>query len=187
MNIVHTPNAAAASVVVALLLAPLSALASQLDFRVGFAEVPGIEEIEAGQFRQAIEILESRRRDPQSQYIDEELTTLCGVYIVAGELGKARKVCDEAVDKDRTDAAWNNRGVLRVHSGDTAGALRDFSRVRVPPTEYDGYIAELLRRNPRLMATGNYELAAKIRGHGMDGHEGRSFNVRGASVETIDR
>lgn len=186
MNFVNPPVAAAASVVLALLVAPLPAPASQLDFHVGFAEVPGIEEIEAGRFRKAIEILENRRRDPDAPYIDEELTTLCGVYIVAGELQKARKVCDEAVEKDRTDAAWNNRGVLRVHSGDTAGALNDFSKVRVPPTEYDGYIADLMRRNPRLMASGNYELAEKIRGQGMDGHDGRSFDVRGASVEAID-
>lgn len=186
MNSVKPTIATAASVILALLIAPLPATASQFDFRVGFAEVPGIEEIEAGRFREAIEILENRRRDPDAQYIEEELTTLCGVYIVAGELRKARKVCDEAVEKDRTDAAWNNRGVLRIHSGDTAGALSDFSKVRVPPIEYDGYIADLMRRNPRLMASSNYELVEKIRGKGMAGHEGRSFDVRGASVETIE-
>lgn len=177
---------AAASVILALLIAPLPAPASQLDFRVGFAEVPGIEEIEAGRYREAIEILENRRDDPDVQYIKEELTTLCGVYIVARELQKARKVCDEAVEKDRTDAAWNNRGVLRIHSGNTAGALRDFSKVRVPPIEYDGYIADLLRRNPRLMASSNYELVEKIRGEGMDGRKSQSFDVRGASVEAIE-
>lgn len=186
MNNVNPTVAAAISVILAVLAAPLPAPASQLDFRVGFAEVPGIEEIEAGRFREAIEILENRRGDPDVQYIEEELTTLCGVYVIAGELRKARKVCDEAVEKDQTDAAWNNRGVLRIHSGDTAGALRDFSKVRVPPIEYDGYIADLMRRNPRLMASSNFELAEKIRGQGMAGNEGRSFDVRGASVEAIE-
>ncbi len=186
MTTVNPTVAAAISVILAVLATPLPAPASQLDFRVGFAEVPGIEEIEAGRFREAIEILENRRRDPDVQYIEEELTTLCGVYIVAGELRKARTVCDEAVEKDRTDAAWNNRGVLRIYSGNTAGALRDFSKVRVPPIEYDGYIADLLRRNPRLMASSNYELVEKIRGQGKDGRRSQSFDVRGASVESID-
>lgn len=186
MNNVNPTVAAAVSVILALLIAPLPAPASQLDFRVGFAEVPGIEEIEAGRYGEAIEILENRRHDPDVQYIEEELTTLCGVYIVAGELRKARAVCDEAVEKDRTDAAWNNRGVLRIYSGNTAGALRDFSKVRVPPIEYEGYIADLLRRNPRLMASSNYELVEKIRGQGMVENDGRSFDVRGASVESIE-
>lgn len=161
--------------------------AETFDFKVVYAEVPGINEIFAGNNDAAIKILEARAEDPNKYYMPDELATLCGLYVVSGKLAAARKICDSAVETDRSHTAYNNRGVLRVHLGNSAGAMEDFARVRVLPANKQHYIEDLKRRDPRLIATGNYAVAKKLsakRG-GSQPWQALANSVRGASVEEL--
>ena len=90
-----------------------------------------------------------------------ELSTLCALYVVTGRLEAARETCESAVEIDGSDAAYNNRGVFSAHRGDTEGALEDFRRVRVAPENTRRYIEELKRRDARLMASRNLDVAIR--------------------------
>ena len=148
---------------IAALLFSSVASAESFEFRVVYAEVPGIEKILAGEFRAAIEILEDRRNSlADDRYLVDERATLCALYVVAGRLEDGRKVCQEAVDNDQSHAAYNNRGVLRAHIGDTTGALNDFNRARVRPSELKAYLEQLQRRDSRVIASKNFKLAAEF-------------------------
>jgi hypothetical protein len=99
---------------------PVASYAQTYDFKVVYAEVPGIDEILAGNHDAAIKILENRTRDASSNDLADELATLCALYIVKGKLVVAQKTCNSAVETDRSHTAYNNRGVLRVHLPATA-------------------------------------------------------------------
>lgn len=149
-------------------LLPLAALAlsglspaETFEFKVVYAEVPGIEKILAGDFDSAIARLEKRAGNSGARYVPDELSTLCALYVVTGRLDDGQDTCQAAVEVDRSDAAFNNRGVYRAHSGDTEGALEDFRRVRVAPENEILYIEELKRRNARLMASRNFDVAIR--------------------------
>jgi tetratricopeptide (TPR) repeat protein len=159
--------------------------AETFDFKVVYADVPGINEILAGNADAAIEILEARAKDPNRYYMPDELATLCALYIMKGELVAARKTCDSAVETDRSHTAYNNRGVLRVHLGDSAGAIEDFARVRVLPDNRQHYIDELKQRDARLIATGNYAVAKKLSAKRAQPWQSLAKSVRGASVEEL--
>ncbi len=122
------------------LVLPSISNAELYDFKVVYAEVPGTEEIRAGNHDAAIKILESRAKDANNYYVADELSTLCALYVVIGKLAAARNTCHVAVETDQSHAAYNNRGVLRAHLGDVAGAMEDFERARVLPENQQGYI-----------------------------------------------
>jgi tetratricopeptide (TPR) repeat protein len=173
------------SILLATLALPNISSAETFDFKVVYAEVPGINEIVAGDADAAIEILEARSKDPTRFYIPDELSTLCALYIMKGRLPDARKTCDTAVETDRSHTAYNNRGVLRVHLGDSAGAIKDFARVRVLPDNQQRYIEELKKRDARLVASGNYAVAQKLSAKRMQPWQSLANSVRGASVEEL--
>ncbi len=161
--------------------------AEPYEFKLAHAEVPGIEKALAGDIDSTIADLESRARDSINNYMPDELATLCALYVVTGKLEAARKTCNAAVENDESDAAYNNRGVLRVHLGDAAGAMRDFERARVLPDNQQRYIQELMRKDTRLIATSNYAVLTKYtkrRGR-PDPAQALTRRVRGASVEDL--
>lgn len=171
-----------------LLLAAQAMNAQSLDYRVAFAEVPGIEDIDAGRYDRAIKRLEKRRADPDVAALEDELATLCGTYIISGRWRDAGDVCDRAVEADRSHIAYNNRGVLRAQMGDIEGALRDFARLRVPDEAMAAYIDALKRDNVRLIATNNFELTRALQAR-RQAESRRSSGVqalRGADIEMPD-
>ena len=170
----------------ATLALPTLSNAETYYFKVVYAPVPGIEEIGAGNHDAAIEILESRAKDANSHYITNELATLCALYIVKGKLAAARKTCHAAIESDESDAAYNNRGVVRARLQDAAGAIQDFERARVLPENQQRYIEELRRGDARLIASRNYEVATEV--SEKRGNPGQTLEsrVRGASIEDLD-
>jgi len=162
--------------------------AETYNFKVVFAaEVPGSTEIGVENYDAAIEILESRAKDSNKFYVADELATLCALYVVKRRLETARKTCHNAVETDQSHLAYNNRGVLRAHLGDAAGAVRDFERARVLPDDRQRYIKELMRGDARLIASGNYAVAVKYaerRGR-PDPVQAFLGRVGGASVEDL--
>jgi tetratricopeptide (TPR) repeat protein len=165
---------------------PATSNAETYNFKVVYAEVPGIREVVAGDRDAAIEILESRAKDSKKYYLADELATLCALYVVSGKFAIAHKACNQAVETDQSYTAYNNRGVLRAHLGDAAGALEDFEHARVLPQNQKRYVQELMSRDARLIATNNYatarKLAAKRR---FDPSQALANSVRGASVEEL--
>ncbi len=179
MRIVYLP-------LLALLLLPAVSNAQSYDFKVVYAEVPGINEVLAGDHDAAIRILEDRARDSSKYYLADELATLCALYVVKGKLKEAREACDNAVETDRSHTAYNNRGVLRVHLGDREGAIDDFGRARVRPQNQKRYVEELMMRDARLIATSNYATAKKMAANRQQPWQSLVNSMQGASVEDLN-
>lgn len=170
----------------ALLLMSGTSNAQTNDFKVVYANVPGIQEIRDRNYRAAIKILESRAADVDTHYVADERATLCALYIVTRRLSAASVTCHKAVEVDGSDAAYNNRGVFRAHLGNAAGALEDFRRARVRPGKLQSYITERMQRDARFVASSNYAVAttSNDRRHISFG-QSLASRVRGASVEDI--
>ena len=173
-------------ILLATLALPARSNAETYKFKVVYAEVPGTAEIRAGNYDAAIEILESRAQDADNHYVADELATLCALYIMKGKLSAASVTCHDAVETDRSNAAYNNRGVFRAHLGDAAGAMEDFARARILPDNQQRYIEELMRGDARLIASSNYAVAKKYT-VSMRGNIGQPWasRVRGASIEDL--
>lgn len=170
----------------ATLALPILSNAEIYDFKVVYAEVPGTKEILAGNHDLAIEILASRAKDANNHYVADELATLCALYVVKGKLAAAHKTCHAAVETDQSDAAYNNRGVLRAHLGDVAGAMKDFARARVLPENKQRYVEELMRGNARLIASSNYAVGIEYSDRRGNPEQTLASRVRGASIEDLD-
>lgn len=163
-----------------------SSIADTFEFKVVYAQVPGIEMILAGDFKAAIAKLERRARDSSSDYFPDETATLCALYVVTGKLNAGRRACQAAIEIDRSHAAYNNRGVFRAHQGDSVGALEDFGRARVSPEHEHRYIEELKRRDGRLMASRNFEVAVAYIERRKNGKRRKSGSLPVASVEDLN-
>jgi len=161
-------------------------MAETYEFKVIYAQVPGIEKILAGNLDAAIEVLESRAKNVDNHYVADEQATLCALYVQKGKLDAARRICDAAVDIDQSDAAYNNRGVLRVHVGDTAGALEDFDRARVLPDDQLRYVEELKMGNARLMASRNFAVAIEYIDKRSTNKPTMAGAVSGANIEDLN-
>jgi len=146
------PHAVLAALAFALIATPITSRADVFPFRVGFENVPGVEEVTAGNVREGIEILKQEldSGDSDRGYV---LATLCGAYIIDSSLAEASQVCAEAVENYPGETAYNNRGVLRAFYGDFDGAREDFDRAR--PERIDEYLEGLKSRDIGLVAHGN--------------------------------
>ena len=170
-------------ILLATLALPTMSNAETYNFKVVYAEVPGIEEINHGHFDAAIEILESRLKDTNSHHVADELATLCALYIMKRKIAAAHRTCDVAVENDQSAAAYNNRGVLRAHLKNAAGAMEDFARVRVLPAYRQRYFEELTRLEARLLASSNYDVAERYAARRADVGQSLASAVHGASVD----
>ena len=149
-------NSAAYSIVfTALMVASAASYADNLPFRVAFENVPGVEEITSGNASDGIRILKQQIENDDAEK-GPVLATLCGAYIIELSLVEAAQVCTDAVEKFPGETAFNNRGVLRVFTGDFQGALEDFDRAR--PAHMDDYLEYLMTRDVGLIANGNHDL-----------------------------
>ncbi len=161
-------------------------LAESYEFHLIFADdVPGMDKYRAGELDAAIEILESRAKMADSQYLGEELASLCGFYIVKGNRDAARETCSAAVEIDPSGSAYNNRAVLRVQLGDTVGALEDFDRIRVIPDNQPRYIEQLMKNDGRLIASRNFALATELIERRSTNKRTMAGDISGANVEDI--
>ena len=160
-------------------------MAGSYEFKVLYAHVPGIEMALAGNIDAAIEVLENRARNVDSYYVADEQATLCALYVVSGQIDAARETCNSAIEIDQSDLAYNNRGVLRVHLGDTVGALEDFDRARVRPEDQHRYIEELKLGNTRLMANRNFTIAVEYNEKRSANKRTMAGTVTGAHIEDL--
>jgi tetratricopeptide (TPR) repeat protein len=153
---------------------------------VVYTEGPGTEEYEAGNLDAAIEILESREKMADNPYAGDELATLCAFYILAGNFDAARETCSASVEIDQSGYAYNNRGVLRVHLGDTVGALEDFDRIRVLPDDQPRYIEQIKEGNVRLITSRNFALVTKLIERRRTNEPTMTGAVTGATIEDMN-
>jgi len=136
-----------------LLAIPGISHAEPLEFRVAMENLPGVDEVQAGQIDLGISILEEQQAVPGSVTWQRTIATLCGVYVLASEYKKAIDTCETAVADAPGETAFNNRGVLRVHSGDLDGALEDFEKAR--PDDVSKYLQLIRESDPKLIAASN--------------------------------
>jgi tetratricopeptide (TPR) repeat protein len=132
------------------------AFAGGNNFRVVYADVPGVEQLESGNVERGIEILEEQLKTTDEESSSDIWATLCATYIIELSLDKAEPACNKAVATGPTYAALNNRGVLRAYQGDYSGAHDDFDRAR--PLQLEAYLAELMSKDVRVVAADNYRL-----------------------------
>jgi len=140
----------------AVLMPDNQGIADILHFRVAFENVPGAQEIEAGNLKAGIRVLENRLNDIGQDNRGALLATLCAAYIIDDAMHKAEHVCNKAVEINATASAYNNRGVYRAATGDYFGARMDFARVR--PRRLGIYLENLKKSNPPLIAADNFHL-----------------------------
>ena len=164
-----------------LLVQPVAA--ERIHFRVAFEHVPGLEEIEAGNLDAGIRILEEQLDSDAPDNDGDVLATLCAAHIVNGTLSEAERVCDKAIKVKPGNTAYNNRGVLRAHTGYLAGAREDFARVR--PQELDVYLEQLWTTDVPLLANSNFELVDKMLNESAAPRIRRSFAASGSKIEEI--
>jgi len=170
--------------IAAALLLGSASFAELVYFRVAFNNVPGLEEIEAGDLEAGIKVLEDQLANIESERRCELLTTLCAAYIIDRSFDKAERACDKAMEINPTDAAYNNRGVVRAHKGDFAGAREDFDRVR--PHRLDIYLEELWVKDVPLMAEENFGLVEELLAHGVVVEPERALISRGVEIEDLN-
>ena len=91
------------------------------------AEVYGADDIAEGRYGVGIDRLSTRTgRQPHSTRVPA-LIDLCAAYTMVGELEKAEKTCDAAVDSGwYSGHAYNNRGTYHIATGNYEAAVRDF-------------------------------------------------------------
>ncbi len=133
--------------------------ADESRYRVLLENVPGADEVEAGNIQAGIKILEDQLNQVEQGSNGDIWSTLCAAYIANLSLKKAEHACTKAVDIDPTYHALNNRGVFRVYTGDLSGAREDFERVR--PLDVEAYLDNLKTTNIRLVAANNFDLVSQ--------------------------
>jgi len=154
-------NRSACLILLATFALPALSKAEIYEFGLIYAEVPGSTEIRAGNPDAAIKILEDRAQAADKPYVADELATLCALYIAKGQLSAASVTCNDAVENDRSKAAYNNRGVFRTQLGDTSGAMEDFAHARNRPDNQRRYVEELMSGDAQHIASNNYVVAEK--------------------------
>jgi len=175
------------SLILIIAAAPLlrsPSFAETVHFRVAFQNVPGSEEIEAGHLNAGIEVLEDELAINELESCGEILATLCAAYILNRSFDQAERACDMAIEINPSNAAYNNRGVLRAHQGDFVGAREDFDRVR--PRRLDIYLEELWVKDVPLMAEENFGLINELLSMGVSVEAERSFAPYDAEIEDLN-
>ena len=158
--------------------------ADEARYRVLLGNVPGADEVEAGDVQAGIRVLEHQLKEAETATEGEVWSTLCAAYIIDLSLAKAERACNKAVKLDPSYYALNNRGVLRVYEGDLAGAREDFGRVR--PPDMQAYLRQLKATNIRLVAASNFDLVSELLAMRRNGADRTRHPVSTADVETLN-
>ena len=179
-----SPLIAPALVIAAALMIGNQSFADVSHYRVVLENVPGADEIEAGNILAGIKILEDQLNQVERANSNDIWSTLCGAYIVNGSLNQAERACTKAVEINPTYHALNNRGVFRVSKGDLFRAREDFERVRARHVE--AYLDELKTTNVRLVAAGNFDLVNQILAEHTPAEVKTSDVVSTAAIEDLN-
>jgi Flp pilus assembly protein TadD len=107
-----------------LIVAGANAQTASSNFELILVDVPGMSEIENGRIDEGIDVSTKLRQI--SSVKSETRVNLCAAYILKRDFESAEKACNDAVSSNRSDAAYNNRGVLRALQGKFEGATSDF-------------------------------------------------------------
>lgn len=150
-------------------------------FRVVYAEVPGVEELEAGNVEVGIKMLRGQLKQEETDNDSDVWATLCAAHIVALSLDRAEGACNKAVETGPTYAALNNRGVFRAYRGDFPGAREDFDRAR--PLELEAYLVELTTKDVRVVADNNFRLISQVLARSDPGETGTAIARSTAEIE----
>ncbi|GGD52213.1 tetratricopeptide repeat protein [Lacimicrobium alkaliphilum] len=101
-----------------------------LELKTSYQDVPGVRNIEAGQYQTGIQKLKTLLGNTRLP----ELTApahinLCVAYTALGQINNAEAFCDMAIkqhsSKRDLSIAYNNRGVLHYVQGKTEQGLKD--------------------------------------------------------------
>ena len=171
-------------IIAAALMLGNPSFADVFPFRVAFENVPGIEEIEAGNIEAGIKVLEDQVEQIEPASSGDILATLCAAYIVNVSLDKAERACNKAVETDPTETAYNNRGVYRAFTGDLSGAREDFERAR--PRQLDAYMEELRTKVVGLMAVDNFYLIEELSAKHTAAEINASVAMSTAAIEDLN-
>ncbi len=115
------------STALTLALAGTVAADAPLKLRTHDIEVDGTREVEAGSYQAGIAKLEAALEQKVSlQNKEAILNNLCVAYIAIEDFGNAEYYCDQAVLHSKRGLAYNNRGVLKVATGQLVDGIRDF-------------------------------------------------------------
>jgi len=153
-------------------------------FRVVYAEVPGVEELEAGNVEVGIKMLRGQLKQEETGNDSDIWATLCAAHIVTLSLDRAERACNKAVETGPTYAALNNRGVFRAYRGDFPGAREDFDRAR--PLELEAYLEELTTKDVRVVADNNFHLISRVLARSDPGETGTAIARSTAEIEEPD-
>ena len=151
---------AAALAIAAALMIGNQSYADQSRYRVVLEDVPGADEIEAGNIRAGLKILHAQLSQVEEKNSGDIWSTLCAAYIINISLAQAERACNKAVEIDATYHALNNRGVFRVYQGDLIRAREDFKHVL--PLNMQTYMDRLKATNVRLVAANNFDLVNQL-------------------------
>ncbi len=177
-------NAIASTLVIATaLLLGKPGFAEVIPFRVVFENVPGVEEIEAGNIQAGIKVLEDQLNQVEQGDSGDILATLCAAYIANATPDKAERACNKAVEVDPSKTAYNNRGVFRAFTGDFSGAREDFERVR--PHQLEAYMDELRTKDVGLVAADNFRLIDQLLAEHTVTEINASVALRTAAIEDL--
>jgi hypothetical protein len=157
--------------------------ADEARYRVLLGNVPGADEVEAGDVQAGIRILEDQLKEADPAQRGEVWSTLCAAYIIDLSLVRANRACNKAVRTDPSYYALNNRGVLRVYEGDLAGAREDFGHVR--PADVEAYLEQLKASNIRLVAASNFDLVNELLAMHRPAADRSRQPISTADVETL--
>lgn len=183
----HIPQRIATLVTLAIsaaLLLSHAVHAEVFPFRVAFENVPGVEEIEAGNIPAGIQLLENQLNQVDQVNSGDLWATLCAAYIVNVSLNEAASACDKAVQIAPTRTAFNNRGVFRAFTGDLSGARRDFERAR--PHQFAAYLEELKTKDVGLMALDNFQLVSELSAKHTPAEINSSVAIGTARIESFN-
>ena len=167
----------------AVLMLGNPSFADVIPFRIAFENVPGVEEIEAGNIQAGIKVLEDQLEQIEPASSGDILATLCAAYIVNVSLDKAERACNKAVETNPSETAYNNRGVIRAFNGDFSGAREDFDLAR--PRQLEAYLEELRTKDVRLMAHENYHLIDELLAKRTSAEDIASFALSTAAIEDL--
>lgn len=151
---------ARALLIAAALLIGNQGFADESYFRVVYADVPGVEELEAGNVEVGIKILNEQLGKAEQGSDSDIWATLCAAHIITLSLDRAKRPCNKAVETGPSYAALNNRGVFRAYRGDFPGAREDFNRAR--PLQLEAYLEEMATKDVRVVADNNYHLINRV-------------------------
>ncbi len=180
----NSPLIAPAVIIAAALVLGNPSFADAFRFQLAFMDIPGVEEIEASNIQAGIDVLEERLTHVEKGSSGDIWATLCAAYIVNDSLNQAERACTNALEIDPTHSAYNNRGVLRVRTGDLSGAREDFGRAR--PLDMKAYMDKLKTRNPRLVAASNFDVINQMLAKHSPAETNASVAMSTAAIEDLN-